>query len=357
MAQKPKKTSFAHKIEIIGKTPYSGSGPRGVDVYTRLLAETLSKDLPHNQLHVSRNNSRSQSASLAHYTFFDPFFLSLWGKTPKKTPYIVTVHDLIPLRFPAHFPRGLRGSLKWWLQKMALRRAAAIITDSNASKHDIAAYVQYPESRIHVIPLAAGHTVATVALCRSVKQEYNLPDRFVLYVGDINWNKNVPGLIEAFAKASSTRTHLVLVGKAFVTSHGTPESEMIESAINSSGVADRITKLGFVPGHHLSALYRLATLYVQPSWYEGFGFPVIEAMTQGTPVLSSNQGSLTEVGGAYVHYFDPNNKADFATKLGLLLTDKALRTAYKEAGLTWVKQFSWKNVARETLAVYEKYLS
>jgi glycosyltransferase involved in cell wall biosynthesis len=356
MVQKQKKAKFAKPIEIIGKTPYAGSGPRGVDVYTRLLAETLSKHLPHNQLRVSRDRASAKQVGLAHYTFFDPFFLTLWGKTPSNSPYVVTVHDLIPLRFSAHFPKGIRGTLKWWLQKQALKKAAGIITDSKASKTDIVEYTHFPKEHIHVIPLAAGHTVATVALCKTVKAEYKLPDRFVLYVGDINWNKNIPGLIEAFTKAAGERTHLILVGKAFVSSPNTPESLAIEDAIKKSSASAHIHKLGFIPGHHLSALYRLATLYVQPSWYEGFGFPVIEALTQGTPVLSSNQGSLPEVGGDCVHYFNPNNQTDFVSQLKTLLTDSKLRTEYSAKGLVWVKKFSWKNVAHETLAVYEKYL-
>lgn len=356
MVRQLKKPSFDHQIEIVSKTPYQGSGPRGVDVYTRLLIQALSRLIPLKNIHLGRDVVSNTKLDLVHYTFFDPFFLTLWRKTPKKTPYIVTVHDMIPLVFPSHFPPGLRGKLKWFLQKRALCQASAIITDSQASKKDIISFTKFAPDKIHVIPLAAGHTVATASLCRSVKTEYHLPDRYILYVGDINWNKNIPNLIEAFAKQNSSKTHLVLVGKAFSSSPTINESIEIEQTITKYNIGNRVHKLGFIPGHHLSAIYRLATLYVQPSWYEGFGFPVIEALTQGTPVLSSNQGSLPEVGGGVVHYFDPNKSSDLTNQLGNLLSNKLERDKYKQAGLIWVKQFSWKIVALSTLKVYEKYL-
>ena len=355
MVHKQKNLAFKGKVEIIGKSPYAGSGPRGIDVYTRQLSEHLSRDLPHESLIVSREATSNLPVNLVHYTFFDPFFLTLWGKIPKSSPFIVTVHDLIPLRFPEHFPSGLRGRLKYFLQKRALRKASAIITDSIASRHDIVKYINYPESKVHVVPLAAGSISATVALGRTIVKEYELPERYILYVGDINWNKNIVGLINAFSSLTDNTTHLILVGKAFASSLQTPESTAINNAINASPKKSLIKKLGFVPTHHLSAIYRGATIYVQPSWYEGFGFPVIEALIQGTPVLSSNQGSLPEVGGEYVHYFDPNVSSDLSDKLSSLLKNGNLRTKYRDEGIAWAKKFTWKNVAHETMLVYEKY--
>lgn len=355
MVHKQKNTIFKGKVEIIGKSPYAGSGPRGIDVYTRRLSEHISKMLPHSSLTVSTDQAGKNHVNLAHYTFFDLFFLTLWGKVPNNIPYVVTVHDLIPLRFPEHFPSGIRGKLKYYFQKMALKKAAAIITDSEASRSDISKYIGFPMERIHVVPLAAGSLSATASLGKTIAREYNLQDRYLLYVGDINWNKNVVGLIEAFSKISDNQVSLVLVGKAFVGGVATPELTSVNEAIENSPKRHLIKKLGFVPTHHLSAIYKGATLYVQPSWYEGFGFPVIEALIQGTPVLSSNQGSLPEVGGEYVHYFDPNHSQDLSNKLDTLLKNDNLRIKYQQAGIVWAKKFTWKNVAEETLRVYEKY--
>ncbi len=357
MVHKQKKLDLKGQIEIVSKKPYSGSGPRGIDVYTRLLSEHLSHLLPHDHLRLSRDVPSHRPADLIHYTFFDLYFLTLWAKLKKGTPFIVTVHDLIPLRFPAHFPSGLRGKFKYFLQRAAIRRAAGLITDSLASKKDIVSYLHYPADRIHVIPLAAGSTTATAALTRVVAKEYRLPPRYLLYVGDINWNKNVPGLIHAYSQLTAPDLPLVLVGKAFVGSAHTPELAAINQAIAASPNRDSIIKLGFVPSHHLSAIYRGATLYIQPSWYEGFGFPLLEALSQGTPVLSSDQGSLPEVGGAHVHYFNPHEPASLPTMLKKLLRDQALLTQHVDSGLLWVKNFSWKKVAQQTAQVYEKYLS
>lgn len=354
--QSYKKKSFGYQIELVGKLPLSSSGPRGIDVYTRLLSVALSSKLPLGSLTVSKTGKAESKADLIHYTFFDPYFLTLWGHLPKK-PFIVTVHDLIPIRYPTHFPSGLRGKVKWYLQKRALQQASMVITDSFASKRDIIKFGSIPPDKVEVIHLAAGHTTVTSALKNTISAEYNLPDRFILYVGDINWNKNVVGLIEAYSQAAPNGTHLVLIGKAFVTAQNTVEYQQIIEAVERSARRKQIHFLGFVPGHHLSAFYRLATLYVQPSWYEGFGLPTLEALNQKTPVLSSNAGSLPEVGGQVVHYFDPNIKGDLATKLSELLSNKALRTKYQDESPNWVKQFSWNHVADKTKAVYEKVLS
>jgi len=342
-------------IDLVAKTPYPGSGPRGVDVYARSLYHNLSSILGLGKVFLSRDQGSHHTANLTHYTFFDPFFLTLWGKK-HASKFIVTVHDLIPLVFPANFKTGLRGRLKWLLQRQALRGASAIITDSISSKTDIARLTSISQDKIHVVPLSGGHNSTTTNLVKVVRREYKLSEKYILYVGDINWNKNVVGLIEAFAKLESD-IHLVLVGKAFASSQSTPEYQVIQDAIAHSGKSDQIHILGFVPSHHLLAIYRGAHLYVQPSWYEGFGFPILEALEQGTPVASARSGSLPEVGGEYVHYFDPSSKKDFVKVICDLLRDTDLREKYVDSGRKWALSFSWERVVKETYAVYEKVLN
>lgn len=341
-------------IDLVAKTPYRGSGPRGVDVYARNLYNNLSSILGHGKVTLSHDQGTSHGSSITHYTFFDPFFLTLWGKT-HASKFIVTVHDLIPLVFPTHFKAGLRGRLKWLLQRHTLRGSSAIITDSLCSKKDIARLTGIESSKIYVVPLSGGHGVTTERLVKVVRKEYKLPDKYLLYVGDINWNKNVPGLIQAFSELDSD-IHLVLVGKAFVSSTETPEYQTIKQAITQSGKSERIHILGFIPSHHLLAIYRGAHLYVQPSWYEGFGFPVLEALEQGTPVACASTGSLPEVGGDHVHYFDPSDRRSFVKVLSNLLSDDSLRSRYIESGKKWAHSFSWEKVVKETHAVYEKVL-
>lgn len=361
MAKKSKPKTLNLRLEIIAKTPYAGSGPRGIDVYATHLYNELASTYSRDNTFLSRDKPSQHPVDLVHYTFFDPFFLTLWSRS-YKSKFIVTVHDLIPLKFPAHFQVGIRGKLKWLLQRSALSRAAAVITDSECSKHDISLLAGISPEKIFVVPLAAGRTTVNEKMVRTVRKEYNLPDRYLLYVGDINWNKNVPGLIRAFGELSSETTHLVLVGKAFESSKGTPEYLVIDQAIKElaqkrSQQAANIHMLGFVPSHHLPAIYRGATLYVQPSWYEGFGFPLLEAMEQGVPVASSIAGSLKEVGGEYVHYFDPNVAGQMQSVLDSILTSKAKREKYLESGKVWAKSFSWERVIEETKVVYEKIVN
>lgn len=353
MAKKSKTSQLNFSVEIVAKVPYSGSGPRGVDVYATHLYNELTKNYNRNKIFLSKGAVGTKSVDLIHYTFFDPFFLTLWSRK-RKAKYVVTVHDLIPLKFPQHFPVGIKGKLKWILQKRALLKASAVITDSQCSKDDIAELTGISPDKIHVVKLAAGRTTVTEKMVKTVRTEYKLPDRYLLYVGDINWNKNVPGLIKAFSLIDSSRTHLVLVGKAFESSKNTPEYQAINQAIQESGKSDYIHMLGFIPSHHLPAIYRGATLYVQPSWYEGFGFPILEAMEQGTPVASASTGSLPEVAGDYAHYFDPKDVNGMAGLLKDLLSHKDKREKYSQDAKTWARTFSWEKAAENTHHVYEQ---
>jgi len=343
------------KIELIAKTPFAGSGPRGIDVYARSLADELWRSRAIGKVLISHDAPSGKNVNLIHFTFFDLYFHTL-PLIKISAPFIVTIHDCIPLRFPTHFPVGKKGKINFTLQKLALRRARGVITDSQASANDITRFFGIPSSRIHVVPLAPGHKQSTAKLTQTVKKEYSLPDKYILYVGDINWNKNVPGLINAFGQLKDKKTHLVLVGKAFATNNDIPEYRAIQDALAKLNQPNRVHILGFVPGHHLGSLYRLATLYVQPSWYEGFGLPILESLIQQTPVLSSNQGSLPEVGGGCVHYFDPNNAGELEQQLNRLISNDQLRTKYVESGIAWVKNFTWSKVAKATASVYEKIL-
>jgi len=356
MAKKQSEKLVSLRVEIVAKVPYAGSGPRGVDVYATSLYNELASTHSRDKTFLSRGSVGNQVVDIVHYTFFDPFFLTLWARK-HKAKYVVTVHDLIPLKFPEHFPVGLRGRFKWILQKSALRGASAIITDSTCSQNDICELTGISKEKVFVVPLAAGHTTVNQMLVKTVRSEYALPERYILYVGDINWNKNIPGLIKAFALLQSKETHLVLVGKAFESSKGTKEYSAIHSAITESGLSQFIHMLGFVPSHHLPAIYRGATLYVQPSWYEGFGFPILEAMEQGTPVASSNTGSLPEVAGELAHYFDPSDVGSMSLVIKSLLSNKEKREKFVEDGKKWARTFSWERVVKETHAVYERIIS
>jgi len=343
---------------------------RGIGAYTKNLIRALKKYKPKNEyIFFTRAANLPKSADLVHYPYFDPFYCTL--PLFKKVPTVVTIHDLIPLVFQARFPRGLRGEIKWWIQRFSLKSVSAIITDSENSKRDIIKFTSFLRKKIHVLPLAPGEEFKSIkksSVVQTIKLKYSLPERFILYVGDVNWNKNIPGLLKAFVnikyqisnikktyqKSKMRQLKLVLVGKAFLD-ESLKETREINLLIDKLGIKNSILKLGFVSTEDLVAIYNLATVYCQPSFYEGFGLPILEAMACGTPVVVADIPVLREVCGKAPVYVDPYNVDKIAEGTGKALHYDSVGFHSKaKEGLKWVKKFSWKKVAQETVRVYEK---
>ena len=330
----------------------SGHAIRGVGMYTRFLTEALEKN---NQLEVYRSGlNEIKRPDIIHYPFFDLFFPTLPFLNRGKT--VVTIHDVIPLLFPKQYPPGKRGSLNFMRQKLALKKVDAIITDSHASKKDIVFNLKVSPEKVHVVYLAANPFLKPVNESQSekVRKQMNLPKTYVLYVGDINYNKNVPQLIKAL-KYLPRHVHLVCVGKNFIE-QDIPEWQAIEAQIALSDVTERVH---FVPDiltddyETLSAIYSGALVYVQPSLYEGFGLPLLEAMRCKTPVISAKNSSLKEVGDNVV-MFSGTDAESFADNIQMVLDmsetqrNKMIREASK-----WEKKFTWEKTAEETIKVYQ----
>lgn len=333
---------------------------RGTGVYTKNLIEALVKyEKQHTYTFFTRRQDIPKRTDVVHYPFFDPFFLTL--PFFKQYPTAVTVHDMIPLLFPDKFPSGIRGGIKWQVQRFSLMGAAAILTDSECSKLDIARLTTKQKERIHVVPLAPSPKYTHVRderVLQKMRQQYHLSDEYVLYVGDVNWNKNVLGLLEAWrivrSKLSKNRTcQLVLAGSAF--SNGElRETRDILQRINSLGIFKSIVRPGFIKDEDMSSLYSGAICLVSPSWYEGFGFPILEAMVCGVPVVASNRGSIPEISGPS-KIADPGKVGDLAHAIKEIIELQGdEREALIKKGIEWARQYSWKRVAHETVAVYEK---
>lgn len=341
----------------IDTTPLeTGDKDRGVGTYTKLLIEALQKyESKHSYYFFTRAQKVPENVDLVHYPYFDPFFLTL--PVIKPHPTVVTVHDLIPLVFPEHFLTGFRGRIKWQVQRLSLCRATRIITDSDSSKTDITRIVGISSDTVDVVRLAPASVFIPVkdkTLLQLAAKKYHLPARFILYVGDINWNKNILALLEAFGKVKQGMK-LVLVGKAFIGQ--SPEANAIRTSINALGIDGEVIMPGFVPFDDLPALYSLAGVYVQPSHYEGFGLPVLEAMASGCPVISSHASSLSEIAGPAV-LIDPNNPEDIAMRLREALKMPVdTRLALIQKGILWAKRYSWELVAHQTVQSYKKALA
>lgn len=300
----------------------------------------------------------SPKADIVHYPFFDPFFLTLPWTSPK--PTVVSVHDLIPIVYPEHFPAGFRGQLKWQAQKFALRRVATtILTDSRASKKDIEQLLGFAPEHVFAVPLAPRkvfHPIKDKKRLTKVRKDLNLNNKFILYVGDVNWNKNIPGIVHAFnsyVKKSDNALELVLVGMAFRDTD-IEETKAIHQEVDRLGLTSSIKMPGFVSDEDLAGLYSQAEALVYPSFAEGFGFPILEAMACGCPVVTSNVSGLLEIAGPAVTV-DPNKAEDILRGLDMVLSfSSEIRREAIRNGFEWVKQFTWEKVAHETVAVYEK---
>lgn len=339
----------------IDTSPLSNANAiRGIGRYTRELVSGLRALSTEHTFYTSQDQSTGK-IDLIHYPFFDLFFPTL--PLRKRTKTIVTVHDVIPLLFPKHYPPGIRGSLGLLHQKVSLRSVAHIITDSESSKRDIIEHLRWRSEHISVVPLAASPLIArpTTAVCEKVRKSYGLPKHFTLYVGDINYNKNIPFLLSAIQKVP--RLSLVLVGKAF-HNIAVPEGRAIQDAIRTFQLEKKvriIDSLGPDAMTELSAIYALATVYVQPSLYEGFGLPVLEAMQAKTPVVCARAGSLPEVAGDAAQYFHPMEEESLVAALQRVLRyTKLQRASMVKKGIAQAAQFSWQRTAQETLAVYMK---
>lgn len=332
----------------------TGHKNRGVGTYTKLLIEALQKyEKKHSYYFFTRGQDKPKNIDVIHYPYFDPFFLTLPVITSR--PTVVTVHDLIPLVFPEHFPAGVRGMIKWQVQRLSLGRTTRIITDSHASKRDIIRIAGIGSHAIDVVRLAPAdvfHPVTDKVLLQIVTTKYKLPERFILYVGDINWNKNIPGLLEAFQQFNSKDIKLVLVGKAFV--ERSPESDAIQARIDALGIRGDVIMPGFVPLNDLPSLYALASVYVQPSHYEGFGLPILEAFACGCPVISMRSPGLSEIAGPAI-MVDPKIHGDLSARLQeALAMPVSRRQALIQEGILWARRFSWEAVAHQTVQSYEK---
>lgn len=331
----------------------SGHKARGVGFYLTNLKKALVTYFPeHEYIFFEKKEQIYQKIDLIHYPYFEPFFLTLPFFEQYKR--VITVHDLTPLVFPDHFPAGIRGNLSWQVQKLSLKRSDAIITDSDSSSRDVGKYAGISRKKIHTVYLAAGEEFKVMKSERSqIIKKYKLPEKFVLYVGDVTWNKNLPRLIEAMKEL---KLPLVMVGKSLVQKdfdQSNPWNNDLVTVQKETEGDSNFIKLGFVPTDDLVALYNVATVFVFPSIYEGFGLPVLEAMQSGCPVVTTKGGSLTEVAGDAAYFVDGYDTKSIAKGIGEVFEATKLQNSLREKGFAQAKKFSWKQAAKQTIDIYK----
>jgi glycosyltransferase involved in cell wall biosynthesis len=349
------------KIAIDISPTIDGNAVRGVGYYTSHLVSALNREIKFNPNYknwqidlITNPKIKTKNYNLIHYPYFDPFKLTLPKKD--KTPTIVTVHDLIPIQFKEHFPVGIKGTLKWLIQKHRLSQVNKILTVSYYSKNIISNLINYDKNNIFVTHEAADKNFRPCSNSKKsieVINKYSLPEKFILFVGDINWNKNIPTLVKACLKLKYT---LVIVGSAAVKKD-VPNHPWTQDIIWLQSQKSPYLKFtGFVPDEDLPYLFNLATAYCQPSFAEGFGLPLVQAMQSGCPVVYSQDSCLDEIMDSCGLKFNPYSQSDLEKKLTKFWTDKNLRQKYSKLGLIHAKNFNWKFTALQTLALYNLVL-
>jgi glycosyltransferase involved in cell wall biosynthesis len=295
------------------------------------------------QLFLPKILSRSQP-TLCHYTNASAPLLS-------KQPFVLTIHDASLFLFQHLHPRKRLLAIKLLLPIMA-RRAQKVITVSEKARQDLMRALQLPADKIETIHEAAPANfkpVVNAGILQHIRQKYHLPDQFILYVGALEPRKNLYRLAEAVANMhkQGIKAPLVMVGP-----QGWHMTDF-KHKLSEWGIEKSVHYLGYVPTEELPAIYSLATIFAFPSLYEGFGLPVLEAMACGTPVLTSQDSSMSEICGDAALLVDPLSVHSIEVGLKGLWEDGECRHFYSQQGIERATYFSWEKTAQQTMQLYE----
>lgn len=269
-------------------------------------------------------------------------------------PAVVTVHDLTFRRFPHHFdPRWQKYISS--LMPSVLRVASAVICVSEHTRCDLISHYKVSPQKIHAVypGIDKERYNPEAQIDRDWARSAGITRDFVLHVGMLSERKNIPLLLRAVARLKESGRfsgyQLVLAG---TESPGMTGAAEIHRTIRELELNQQVVLTGRVPDEKLPGLYRAASVTVMPSLYEGFGFPVLESMAVGTPVIASKISSLPELAGDAALLVSPDEEAGLAEAITGILENHSLASELRRKGLERARQFSWRRTAAETLAVY-----
>lgn len=260
---------------------------------------------------------------------------------------IVTIHDLIFLRFPQFYPLIDRKIYTFKFGK-ACHNADKIIAISECTKRDIMFFFKIPSEKIEVLYQGCDRSFSIVSsenIKEDIRDKYQLPERYILNVGRIEERKNVLLAVKALSTLP-TQIHLVIVG------HRTSYVDLVEGYSRKNGLADRVHILDGVPNADLPTLYQLAEIFVYPSRYEGFGIPILEALNSGVPVVAAIGSCLEEAGGPDSLYVDPDDFKGLAEAFIRIMTDSQRRQQMIERGRLYAKRFEEERQAEVLGRIY-----
>ncbi|MGI4021455.1 MAG: glycosyltransferase family 4 protein [Janthinobacterium lividum] len=262
---------------------------------------------------------------------------------------VVTIHDLIYLKYPAYFSL-INRKIYEWKAKTACENADLIIAISEQTKTDLIKYFHLSPKKIKVVYQGcdpAFRKQENDAVKEVVRIKYELPQKYILNVGTIETRKNLLIIAKAL-KDIPADIFLVIVGKQ------TNYAVLLKKYLVKEALQNRVLFLSNVSFRDLPAIYQLAEVFVYPSRYEGFGIPIVEALSSGTPVIAATGSCLEEAGGSDSIYVDPDDNIAFAQQLNLVLSNDQLRLEMKTKGLEYVRRFEEKNIAQNLMNVYQQ---
>lgn len=256
-----------------------------------------------------------------------------------KRKCVVTVHDIIPLATKEY--ANVVERITYFLLKYALKRAVHIIADSEHTKEDIIKHIRYPSKKITVIPLGIDQNIFKE---KKTKRERNI----ILYVGSDAKRKNIELIIKALVHIKKEIPDIIFVkvGQA----QDNAMRKKLKMLAKDLSLEQHVVWKDYV--EDLTEEYNKATIFVFPSLYEGFGFPILEAMACGCPVICSNKTSLPELGEDAVIYTDAMDQKDLAQKIIILIKDKMLQEQLRKKGKQQVQKFTWESCAEKIIRVY-----
>ena len=285
------------------------------------------------------NILKSNKYDLLHVTYYHPYFL----KKLKAKPYVITVYDMIHELYSKDY-NDLNNQTAQYKRK-TISNAAKIIAISENTKRDLMKIYKIPEDKITVIYL--GNPLESAV----PSKVNNLPDKYLLFVGNRQGYKNFTFFVNAVAPILEENEPLFLV-----CAGGGKLSADEKILLSKLKIKERILQVGFKNDNELAYLYKNALVYVLPSLYEGFGMTALEAFSMGCPVVASNNSSIPEVCGNAAVYIDPENKDSIRIGVEKVMSDRKLKVRLVGLGYAQLKKFSWGKMVKKTLNVYEKAL-
>jgi glycosyltransferase involved in cell wall biosynthesis len=372
-------------IRVLMDKQYSG-----VAEYSSILLRTILKQAQADSFTLFYNSHRDVRARIGNFDhpnlkivkraypnklfnyFFQQFFA--WPKLDKaiggsdvfwsphinfssfsdEAKHVLTIHDISFLRYPEFF----NGRKNFWHRSLDLQnlvnRATKIVAVSENTRQDIIELLKVPENKVQTIYSGVNEIkfLATPSEEKEFFLKHGLSKRFVFYLGTIEPRKNVAGLIYAYNRFRDENIKLVDVQLVLAGAKGWRNRE-IYRAWEQSPYRHDIKFLGYVSSREKELLYQKAEVFVYPSYYEGFGLPVLEAMARGVPVITSNVSSLPEVAGRAAITLNPYDINDIAKALELVINSDSLKKTLIEGGKQQAKLFSWEKTAKEYLLLFK----